>query len=78
MLSLPYLRGNTAKISKNKQKLAIKTIRSVDYGVCLSPAQESAPRNDSDVPAESERAGISLILHPDMDSVIVFHSSTGV
>ena len=32
-----------------------------NYGVCLSPAQESAPGNDGDIPAET--AGITRILH---------------
>ena len=40
------------------------TVRVADYGVCLSPAQESAPGNDGDVSAQSERAGITRILHP--------------
>ena len=64
MISLRYLRENNAKLRGNKQKLASTTVRVVDYGVCLSPAQESAPGNDGDVPAVSKGAGISLILHP--------------
>ena len=60
MIYLRYLRENTAKICENKRKLAIKTVRAADFRrLFLSPAQESSPGNDGDVPAESKRAGIS-------------------
>ena len=49
MIYLRYLRENTAKIHENKQKLAIKTVRSADFRFIvmsiLPPAQESAPGN---------------------------------
>ena len=39
MLSLPYLRENTAKIRENKQKLAIETVCAADFRrVFESPA----------------------------------------
>ena len=61
MISLPYLRENTAKISKIwRVKPAART---TSGAFLLPPAQESEPGNDGDVPAESKRAGISLILH---------------
>ena len=53
------------KYSKNKQKLVSKPIRTADFWrLFKSPAQESAPGNGGGVPAESNRARISLILHP--------------
>ena len=46
MVSLSYLRENTAKIRENKQKLAIKTVRWADFRhLFISPAQERAPGN---------------------------------
>ena len=41
-----------------------KTHRSADFRVSLPPAEESAPGNDGDVPAESERAGICMNTAP--------------
>ena len=64
MISLHYLHENTAKVHENKRKSAPKLHRSADFRSCLPPAQESAPGNDDDVPAESKEAGISRILHP--------------
>ena len=47
------------------RKSASKTIRVADYGVCLSPAQESAPGNGGDVPAVSKEARIRMnTAHP--------------
>ena len=44
-----YLRENTVKISKNKQKLAVKTVHSADLRFIVMPivppAQESIPGN---------------------------------
>ena len=57
MISVRYLR-------KNKRKLTSQTYRLVDFRFSLPPAQESSLGNDGDVPAESERAGITRILHP--------------
>ena len=60
MIYLRYLRENTARILENKRKLAIKTVRAADFRcLFISPAQESAPGNDGDIPAESKRAGIA-------------------
>ena len=69
MIYLRYLCENTAKIwrkyGENKQKFAIKTVRSADFRSLLSPAQESAPGNDGNVPSESERAEIRMnTAHP--------------
>ena len=66
MIYLRYLRENTAKIRENKRKLAIKTVRAADFRrLFISPAQESAPGNGGDVPAESKRAGIPMnTAHP--------------
>ena len=65
MIYLRYLRENTAKIRENKRKLAIKSVCAADFRrVFESPAQESAPGNCGDVPAESERAGIGMNTAP--------------
>ena len=76
MIYLRYLRENMAKISKNKQKLAIKTDRSADFRSVVMPivppVQESVPGN--------VKAGRDLTKYctPYTDSVIVVHSVTGV
>ena len=44
MSSLPYLRENTAKISKNKQKLVSKTVRQPTSGICLNLLHRRAHR----------------------------------
>ena len=76
MIYLHYLRENTTKISKNKQKLAIKTVRSADFRSTVMPivppAQESSPGN--------VKGGRDLTKYctPNTDSVIIVRSSTGV
>ena len=49
MISLPYLRENTAEIRENKQKLASKKVHAADFRSTvmpiLPPAQESVPDN---------------------------------
>ena len=65
MIYLCYLRENTAKICENKRKLVIKTVCAADFRrLFISPAQETAPGNDGDVPAESDRAGIRMNTAP--------------
>ena len=66
MIYLRYLHENTAKIRENKRKLAIENVCAADFRrVFESPAQESAPGNYVNVPAESERAGIYMnTAHP--------------
>ena len=59
-----FKRVNNAKLRYNKRKFAIKTVCSADFRSLLSPAQESAPGNCGDVPAESERAGIGMNTAP--------------
>ena len=79
MISLPYLGENTAKICENEQKLASKTVRAANFRrLFKSPARESSPGNDGNLRAESDRAGIARILHPDTYSVFVVCLSTGV
>ena len=62
MLYLRYLRENTAKISENWRLKP--SARPTSGPVCIPPAQESAPGNDGNVPAESKGAGISLNTAP--------------
>ena len=62
MIYLRCLCENTAKISENKRKLGIKTVRSADFRstvmAILPPAQESVPGN-------ANRAGIRMnTAHP--------------
>ena len=49
----------TRKYGQNKLKLAIQNPSEGDFRFSLPPAQESAPGNDGDVPADSKEAGIS-------------------
>ena len=62
MIYLRYLRETTGE---NNAKFTFQLVRSADFRrLFISPAQESAPGNGGDVPAESKEAGISLILYP--------------
>ena len=76
MVSLPYLRENTGKICENKQKLAIKPVRSADFQSIvmpiLPPAQESTPGNVKGGRDSREYCT------PDTGSVFVVCSSIGV
>ena len=67
-----YLRKNTAKIRKNKQKFAIKTVRSAEFRFCVPPVQESVPGNVKGGRDSHEYCT------PYTDSVFVVRSSTGV
>ena len=61
MINQRYLIENTARIRKNKRKLAIKTVCGADFRcLFISPAQESVLGNYGNVSAESERAGIHM------------------
>ena len=76
MIYLCYLRENTAKISENKRKLAIKTVRLADFRSVVMPivppAQESAPDN------VKQGRDLTKYCTPYTDSVFVVRSSTGV
>ena len=55
-------RPKYAKISENWR---LNSIHWPTSGLSLPPAQESTPRNDGDIPAESERAGMRMnTAHP--------------
>ena len=61
MISLRYLRENNVKISEYcRLKLFALTIS----GLSLPLAEETAPGNNGDIPAESERAGICMNTAP--------------
>ena len=76
MIYLRYLHENTAKICENKQKVAIKTVRSADFRsivwLIVPPAQESSPGNVKGGRDSHEYCT------PDTGSVFMVCSSTGV
>ena len=79
MVSLPYLRENTAKIRENKRKLASKLHRSADFRLsCLPPAQESAPGNWKHSRRVKGGRDLTKYCTPDTGEVIIVCSSTGV
>ena len=73
---LCYLRKNTAKIRQNKQKFAIKTVRSANFRSkvmpLVPPAQESVPGNVKGGRDSHEYCT------PDTGGVIIVCSSTGI